>query len=255
MSTSSRAGSSTTPGCSTSPRGTSEARSRYRSPPARQPVSVGRQAARPTAPGSHRAWRLRARRLGARRATPVVHRSLSSSDAPIRMRIFGDVEIEGVWKLCEESCLTCAGNGLSGLWDELWMNCVRRGSAHGVRAESPSSPRILSTSSSCGLVGEQASAHLAVRVQDGGVVAASEPLADRGKREVGQLAAEVHRHLASINNLAAAFGRAEVGLVEQLECAGRGLLDLLDGGPGRRSADRRGGCVEVREHVLDERRS
>src|SRR3954449_13233630 len=57
-----------------------------------------------------------------------------------------------------------------------------------------------------GRVGEDPVSHLTVRMEHGGVVAASESLSDRGKGEVGELAAEVHRHLASINNLAAAFG-------------------------------------------------
>src|SRR3954449_12345962 len=79
----------------------------------------------------------------------------------------------------------------------------------------------------CRAVREHTGADLAVRVQDRRVVTASEPLCDCGKREVRQLATEVHRHLASIDNLAAAFGGQEVGGRELEDGRGRGL-DLLD---------------------------
>src|SRR4051812_39112483 len=115
------------------------------------------------------------------------------------------MEIEGVWKLCpwhlkvhDEPPPPC-GRGLC-------SRCASRGRSR-CFCRSGELAEDLVHSLPGGLIRQDAGAHLSMCVEHSCVVTATESLSDRGKGELGQLAAEVHRHLASINNLAAAFGR------------------------------------------------
>src|SRR5919109_3005486 len=69
---------------------------------------------------------------------------------------------------------------------------------------------------------------LLIAVEDGGVVFATELFADIGKRVLGQLPGEVHRHLARHGYLFAAFARTQQ-MHRHLKVGRDHLLNAIDG--------------------------
>src|SRR5680860_41172 len=71
-------------------------------------------------------------------------------------------------------------------------------------------------------------ADLVVGVQHRGVVAATEAAADLGKRKIGELPAEIHGHLAGVDEGTGAVGRADL-LGGDVEVLGRHRDDQIGG--------------------------
>src|SRR5829696_4211135 len=101
---------------------------------------------------------------------------------------------------------------------------------------------------------EGAALDLADGVHDGGVVAAVEGFGDRWKREVGELAGQIHGELASSGNGGAAGGGEDV-VYAQAESSGHRFLDLTGvGALGRGREDLLGGQGELHGGGRDGRR-